>query len=154
MGMDKDAVLKLAKELTAEHGFENIPVVFSRTKKSLGRAWWRGGMPVKIDLSSHWMQHLPEAEVRDTILHEIAHLIAGPWANHGPAWVKACLRVGARPHRTAMLSQEVTESIRSAISKYKAVCEDCGETHYFNRMTKRWKRGMYMCSCGGDLEVS
>lgn len=151
--MDKSSVLKLAKQLTVEHGFENVPVVFSRTKKSLGRAWWLGGLPVKIDLSSHWMEHLPESEVRDTILHEIAHFIAGPKAGHGPAWVRACLRVGARPSRTSQLPSSLQQAISEKISKYKATCGKCSNVVLFDRMTRNWRYDRYACSCGGRFKV-
>jgi predicted SprT family Zn-dependent metalloprotease len=151
--MDKDSVLKLANELKAEHGFEDVPVVFSRTKSSLGRAWWQGGVPFKIDLSSYWMENLPVDEVRDTILHEIAHLMAGHTAGHGAAWVEACRRIGARPSRTSVLSREVVSSVRAKISRYRAVCSSCGFEHFFHRMTRNWKNGRYGCRCGGRLEV-
>jgi predicted SprT family Zn-dependent metalloprotease len=41
-----------------------------------------------------------EDEFRDTVLHEIAHALAGHTAGHGARWIMACHRVGARPERT------------------------------------------------------
>ncbi len=38
-------------------------------------------------------------DVRDTILHEIAHAIAGCKAGHGQQWRAACRQVGAKPQR-------------------------------------------------------
>lgn len=35
-------------------------------------------------------------EVHETILHEIAHALAGPGAGHGPKWREMARRVGAR----------------------------------------------------------
>jgi len=152
--MDNSQVLKLADELKRAHGFENVPVVFARTKSALGRAWWRGGLPFKIDLSSYWMRYLPEADVRDTILHEIAHLMAGPWAGHGSAWVNACVKIGANPSRVADLPESLMLEVKEKISKYKAVCRKCGEVHHFNRFTKRWQRNLYRCGvCNGEFKV-
>ena len=39
----------------------------------------------------------------DTILHEIAHALAGPGAGHGPTWKWVATRVGARPERCCSL---------------------------------------------------
>jgi predicted SprT family Zn-dependent metalloprotease len=36
-------------------------------------------------------------QVRDTILHEIAHVLAGPAANHGPYWKRVARSLGAVP---------------------------------------------------------
>ena len=38
-----------------------------------------------------------EAEIRDTVLHEIAHALAGPEARHGPLWKATAKRIGATP---------------------------------------------------------
>jgi SprT protein len=40
-------------------------------------------------------------QTEDTILHEIAHALAGYKAGHGPEWKRMCRRVGANPSRLA-----------------------------------------------------
>ena len=50
-----------------------------------------------ISLSKRWVASLPESEVIDTILHEIAHAIAGFKAHHGYKWKQACIKLGAKP---------------------------------------------------------
>ena len=52
-----------------------------------------------IFLNFDYTHYAPEHQVKDTILHEIAHVIAGPNAGHGWAWKQACLRIGAEPTR-------------------------------------------------------
>lgn len=37
--------------------------------------------------------------MRDTMLHEIAHALAGFKAAHGPDWKAVCRRIGAEPER-------------------------------------------------------
>lgn len=39
----------------------------------------------------------------DTIMHEIAHALAGPGAGHGPTWKRVAARVGASPERCSSL---------------------------------------------------
>jgi predicted SprT family Zn-dependent metalloprotease len=39
-------------------------------------------------------------EIRDTVLHEAAHALAGHKAGHGPEWKRIAQQIGARPERT------------------------------------------------------
>jgi SprT protein len=75
----------------------------------------------------------------DTILHEIAHAIAGSAAGHGPKWQKVAREIGAKPERcydsTAIDHTKVDY-------KYTAVCPKCNYSVHYNR---QWKRSK---SCG------
>ena len=44
-------------------------------------------------------------QIRDTVLHEIAHAIAGREAGHGPLWKVTARRIGATPRAKAYESQ-------------------------------------------------
>ena len=55
----------------------------------------------RITLSRHYVRLNDEAEVRDTILHEIAHALVGPGAGHGARWQAQAIRIGATPQRCA-----------------------------------------------------
>ena len=48
----------------------------------------------RITLSRHLVERADEAEVRDVLLHEIAHALAGHGAGHGPRWRAACRSIG------------------------------------------------------------
>lgn len=50
-----------------------------------------------ISLSAPLTKLSPEEQVRDTILHEIAHVLAGPVARHGRLWKVTAASIGARP---------------------------------------------------------
>lgn len=151
--MNKAQVASLAQSLLDRHGFGHLSLTFSNTRKSLGRCFSMGGVPVRIDLSNYWMTRLPEDKVKDTILHELAHAKAGHAAGHGYLWKRAARELGANPNRTASLPEELHLSVTSEISKYRATCQKCGQTHYFNRMGRRWQVGAYACRCGGKLTV-
>ena len=94
--MDLDAARSLAHELMAEHGLRGWRVEFDRAKRRAGIC--RHDTSV-IGLSAPITRLHPEAEVRDTILHEIAHALAGPRAGHGPAWVATARRIGCSGER-------------------------------------------------------
>ena len=69
-----------------------------RLKRSLGRCIYR---TKTIDLAAEYVTMNNEAEVLDTIRHEIAHAKAGGKAGHGPEWRMWCRLVGAKPQRLA-----------------------------------------------------
>jgi len=162
--MERAKAATLARQLMNEHGFGHLSFRFNRRKNALGVCGikYRGtymAEPVYIELSEVWVPHLSEAEVRDTILHEIAHAMT-PDAKqpHGASWRLAARRIGANPTRTAeSVPQEVKERVQQATFKYIAVCannSNPGHFHYyFNRLGKRWRqRGYYRCpKCGGSL---
>jgi predicted SprT family Zn-dependent metalloprotease len=64
-----------------------------------------------------------EAEVRDTLLHEIAHALAGPLAGHGLAWRELALKVGATPKRCYG-----ADEVQQPPGRYLLVCPSCQES--------------------------
>ena len=83
-----------------------------------------------------------EAQQVDTALHEIAHAIdfeRRGRTDHGDAWKRICVEVGARPERLAHDTGFTTPI------KYTAVCA-CGRSLARHRM----RRGgvTYYCPCG------
>lgn len=147
----------LARNLITAHGFPHVKFAFNRRKNALGVCRYSAAtrQAVSIELSEHWVPHLSESEVRDTILHEIAHAMT-PGAHHGPEWKAAARKVGANPKRTAEdVPQDVQQRIVALSAKYRASCTKCDNVIYFNRMGKKWKQGAYVCGrCRGKLRVT
>ena len=85
--MELSAALKLGRELMASHGLGDWVLNLDRARTRAGAC-----RPARreISLSAHLTRLHPEMEVRDTILHEIAHALVGP--GHGQT------RSGARRH--------------------------------------------------------
>ena len=86
----------MARELMDEHGLDTWTFAFLEAERRLGDCHFgdrviRVGRAHALDAS--------EAEIRDTVLHEIAHALAGPEARHGPAWKAIARRIGATPPR-------------------------------------------------------
>lgn len=50
-----------------------------------------------ITLQANYANSAPEADVIDTILHEIAHALIGPGKGHGAEWKAMAVKLGARP---------------------------------------------------------
>lgn len=140
----------LAESLINKHlsdTYPNFSFEWSNSKQAIGACVFkaRTGEPYKIELSKRWVQVLEEQEIIDTILHEIAHAIAGRHANHGPAWKAACRRLGARPERLAKLEQSVSKRFHEQNSKYHVTCETCDFEYYINRYGRKWQQNLYLC---------
>jgi predicted SprT family Zn-dependent metalloprotease len=94
--MDLTDAARLGRRLLDEHGLHDWTVVFDRAKRRAGVC--RPGRR-EIGLSGPLTAIHPEAEVRDTILHEIAHALVGPRHGHDEVWRATALRIGCTGQR-------------------------------------------------------
>lgn len=129
---------KLAIQLMAQHGlFANgWSFAFDNARRRLGCCKYRIRT---ITLSTRWVEVLGEDEVRDTILHEIAHALVGAGHGHDWVWRKKALEIGCNGNRTHQCADDKTPE-----AKYIAVCHGCGKKHQRNRMPKHNRAS----SCG------
>jgi predicted SprT family Zn-dependent metalloprotease len=88
-----DKILKYFKKegfITDEWQFQ-----WSKAKSYLGYCNYNKKY---ISLSRFYVEIANKDQIKDTILHEIAHIIAGQKAGHGPQWKRACREItGAIP---------------------------------------------------------
>jgi predicted SprT family Zn-dependent metalloprotease len=94
--MELGAAMTLATELMEEHGLRDWTVTLDRAKTRAGSCRWTGR---EISLSSHLTRLHDEAEVRDTILHEIAHALVGPGHGHDAVWRARAVAIGSSGRR-------------------------------------------------------
>src|SRR3954466_3618137 len=118
---------KLADDLMRLHKLSpKWSFKFDRSKVSFGKCHYA---KKQISLSQHLVELNNEAEVRDTILHEIAHALAPRGAGHGPAWRSVALSIGCNGRRC--FGEEV---VRPA-PKYRGTCPSCKRVIYRHRRT-------------------
>jgi len=88
----------MAARLMNEHGLiaDGWYFEWSRGKMTLGSA---SASRKRIKLSYHYATLNDADEVRDTILHEIAHAKVGPGNGHNHVWRAMCIQIGAKPTR-------------------------------------------------------
>ena len=128
----------LADQLMQKHGLHpNWSFKFNHCKRSLGLCNYTAK---RIELSVHLVHHNDETAIRDTLLHEIAHALAGADAGHGEKWKQKCIEIGAKPER-------VDTHANMPKGKWQATCKGCQKVH--TRHRKPLKGRTYYCrQCG------
>lgn len=94
--MDIDEALHMGRALMDEHGLHDWQLELDRAKKRAGVCRWGRR---SIGLSAPLTRLHDRAQVRDTVLHEIAHALVGPRHGHGPRWQAMAVSIGASPRR-------------------------------------------------------
>jgi predicted SprT family Zn-dependent metalloprotease len=136
------ATAQTAIGLMKQFGLTGWRFEFNRARRRAGVCHYPNvARPGRIGLSVHFVDRNSEAEIRDTILHEIAHALAGPLAGHGPAWQAICLRIGARPERC------YGEHIDMPKGRWQARCPNCQRDHHRHKRP-RSLTGYHCRKCG------
>lgn len=136
--MNQFDAARMARQLMDQHRLRGWSFAFNRAKRGMGLCRYR---EKRIELSIHFVLRNDEAEVRDTILHEIAHALAGPRAGHGEAWKRKCVEIGATPQRCGVAAMPA--------GRWRATCPTCGREHHRHRRPLPGRR--YFCRpCGSE----
>ena len=149
-----------ALEVLARPGFAfalELEVVWNtRLRTAAGRIRWTRPQDAE-ELAPPVISLHPRLEVLDgprelleTLLHEVAHAIAGRAAGHGPRWAACCHALGIAAERTHAAHELLSELPR------RAVCDGCGFELRRPRpvpvVNRRGQRVTYVCrACGGRL---
>jgi predicted SprT family Zn-dependent metalloprotease len=112
----------LARRLMTEHGLiaAGWRFGFDHAKRRFGRCNYTRKI---ISLSRPLVLLNNVDEVRDTVLHEIAHALT-PGDGHGPKWRLTCARIGARPRRCYDDASVVSPPRR--VARFEMGCNSCG----------------------------
>jgi predicted SprT family Zn-dependent metalloprotease len=143
--MDTRQAQNLALSLMQQHGItaNGWRFSFDNAVRRLGSC--RYGRKT-ITLSRRLTAVREEAEVRNTILHEIAHVLVGPSHGHDRAWQLCARSIGCTGERCSAVNEEVTAAMK-AVARYRVRCPKCGvEAPRFKRT--RSPRPKWHTSCG------
>ena len=140
--MDLFTARNLALQLMAQHGLAGWSFAFDHAKRRFGSCHC---VRKRITLSKHLTFLNAEDEVRDTLLHEIAHALT-PGDGHGPRWRAACLRIGAKPQRCYRDTQVVSPPRKPA--PYLLGCTHCG---WWVDRHKRSRHRLICRTCRGPV---
>ena len=110
---------RLARSLMREHGLAGWTFQWDRAVRRAGSC--RHGSQ-RITLSRALMAGWSEREVRNTVLHEIAHALVGPGHGHDRAWRKQARRIGCTGDRCWTPSASAPD----VAPRWIGVCQGCG----------------------------
>lgn len=136
-----DDVRKAAASLMAKH----LPGWSFGFDKATTRAGVCRFGPRTINISAAFAlsRRVPDSEVLNTILHEIAHGLAGPHAHHGPVWKRIAMDLGCTGDRC--------HSFSFTTARYKLSCP-CGKVDMY--VSKLRPRGYGCKRCRGAVRVT
>ena len=128
-----DAVL-LAQKLMKEHKLDEWKLKFDSKKSRLGACRHHSK---EIILSLPYVEINEENVIRNVILHEIAHALAGRDNGHNIIWKRIASHIGANPERC-------TRGAEKPDGKWVLICNRCEYKTYMYRRPKR-KYGCVDC---------
>lgn len=144
MGQDEkltDVCIDLLRDLELDDLADRISVEWNtRMRSCAGKAFWPTGL---IQLNPR-LTSISDAEVRQTLLHELAHLVAyerypnRSIKSHGKEWQRACTDVGIPGEKA---THELALPARTLRRKWRYDCPMCEKS--FERV-RRFK-GVVAC---------
>lgn len=117
--MEPKKLGELARSLMAGHGLHDWTFTVDFAKRRFGQCRF-GRKEISISLPLAKLN--TEEQVRDTILHEIAHALAGPKAKHGILWKLRAEAIGATPKRC------YGDEVITPPKVWKGTCPTCSRT--------------------------
>lgn len=138
--MDLGKAESMARMLMKRYGLYSWEFHFDRAVHSFGQCHFDDK---KITLSRQLVRLNVQKEVRDTILHEIAHALTGKRAQpHGPKWRAIAKSIGCRGERCFD-----SDKVKMPAYLYQHKCSGCD--HVFGRYRKPKHRVVaWQCECG------
>jgi len=135
--MDIEKAEQMAKELIKEHCPE-YRFRFNKCHRACGLC-----KPSKklIELSIDYAKLNDEEEVRDTILHEIAHALIPGAKSHGWKWKEKAKELGCSANRC-----RDSDTINMPKGRFKYICPNCGKEIGFFRRPKVRKACRECCT--------
>ena len=135
--MELKKLVDAAVELMAKHGLVEWKFGIADSKRRLGVCKYD---QKQIEIGEFYARNNPEESVLDTLLHEIAHALAGPEAGHGPVWRAIAIRIGATPKACDNSPETIVEP-----GDWQTTCPACHRTHHRYRRPKTLDG--YRCRC-------
>ena len=133
------AILKMALGLMHRHGLKKWRFQFDHSTRRAGCCNYRDKL---ISISFDLALNASDDDIRDTVLHEIAHALAGKKHNHDAVWKAKAREIGC--------SGERCHRLVFSPPRYHVTCENQCWTHTAERRNRR----MVCATCGGKLVYS
>ena len=109
----------LGRKLMNQHGLSDWTIELDRAKRRFGVCRYTSK---RIGLSKILVELNNEKQVKDTLLHEIAHALVSHGDGHNNVWKQKALEIGCAPSRT------YDDTVVRPQSKFTGTCPNCGKT--------------------------
>lgn len=116
--MNLNDAARMARTLMFTHHLGGWEFAFDEAKRRFGCCMWRSRT---IGLSRHLVEMNDESEVRETILHEVAHALAPHGAGHNDEWKRIARSIGCTSNRC------YGAHVKKPTAPLVATCPTCGE---------------------------
>ncbi len=133
------AVQIMALDLMHKHGLKKWCFKFDHSTRRAGCCNYRDRV---VSISFYMARNASDEEIRDTILHEIAHALVGKKHNHDAVWRTTAQKIGC--------SGERTHQLVFSPPRYRVACEN----HCWEQTAERHNRRLVCRTCGGKLVYS
>lgn len=137
---DPTEVRSWALSVMTSFGLGEWQFGFNNRVKSLGLCRYK---VQRIELSIHLVRAGPEPELKDTLLHEIAHALVGVGHGHDAIWKAKAAEIGATPERCS------DAEIEMPVGRWAATCGGCHAVYRRHRRPKRLT-GWHCRGCGRE----
>jgi predicted SprT family Zn-dependent metalloprotease len=143
----EDKVLTIVQAMVEEAIEKHLPnkgwsFEWDRAKRRMGCCHYS---TKKITMSPTLVLNATKKQIQNTILHEVAHAMAGWDAGHGYMWKRQARQIGC----DAMRCHSVDTS---SGAKYTAKCSGCGNSFHKFRMPKYGLTGRQCRKCKIELK--
>jgi predicted SprT family Zn-dependent metalloprotease len=139
--------MKLSAEMMNEH-LIGWTLAWNRCLKSNGKCSHTKKI---IYVSKYHIEFSSLDEFKNTILHEIAHALAGHKAGHGPEWVRIAKEIGCDGQRLCKVNPSKKEYIDK--KTVNLICP-CGYAHVKRLRVTRALLSKVCKKCKGPLTIS
>lgn len=134
-----EEIFQCALKCLRQYGLKKWTFKFDHSTRRAGCCNYREKL---ISISFNLARNASDEDIRDTILHEIAHALVGKKHNHDSVWKAKAHEIGCSGERTHRLA--------FSPPRYHVTCENTCWTHTAERRNSR----LICRTCGGQLIYS
>lgn len=134
-----ESILKTAQGLIKLHGLKKWRFKFDQSTRRAGCCNYRNKL---ISISFNFARTGSDEDIRDTLLHEIAHALVGKKHSHDAVWKAKARGIGC--------SGERTHRLQFAPPRYNVTCEN----QCWKQTAERRNARLICRTCGGKLVYS
>lgn len=134
--MNIEEFLKSTRIIVDDCCLYDWKIKITDTKRRLGSCNYT---KKELNFSKNLILNNSREEIRDTVLHECAHAIAGHGAWHWYKWKICALKIWLQNPQTCNTTANQAEW------KYKMQCAGCGEIYHFYKKVSKLNKACYNC---------